>query len=79
MQTYSPKQKPDSEKKWSISMYSGLLFFIIASPVLFRLVNNLTMQFGGINILNEDGYPNLVGLILHTIVFILIVRISMEY
>jgi|694.fasta_scaffold01802_20 hypothetical protein len=72
-------EKPNSEKKWSISMYSGLLFFILASPVLFRLVNKLTMNLGNINILNEDGYPNVVGLMLHSIVFILIVRISMEY
>ena len=78
MPTRSP-EKPDSEKKWSISMYSGLLFFIIASPVLFRLVNKLTMNLGNINILNEDGYPNVVGLMLHSIVFVLIVRISMEY
>lgn len=75
----SSNEKPDSDKKWSISMYSGLLFFIVASPVLFRLVNKLTMQLASVNILNEDGYPNLIGLMLHSIVFVLIVRISMEY
>jgi len=73
------REKPNSEKKWNISIYSGVLFFIIASPVLFRLVNQLTTNFGGISILNNDGYPNIVGLILHSLVFIIIVRISMEY
>jgi hypothetical protein len=70
---------PDNEKKWNISVYSGLLFFIIASPVLFRIVNNLTMNLSGTSIANEAGCPNMIGLILHALVFIIIVRISMEF
>jgi hypothetical protein len=82
MATKYPKkefQPPDSDKKWSISFYSGLLFFIIASPALFRLVNEITMKFGGVSILTAEGNPNIVGYLLHTLVFILIVRISMEF
>ena len=70
---------PNSDKKWTISLYSGLLFFIISSPALFRLVNSLTMRFGNVSILTDEGYPNIVGYLLHTIVFILIVRLSMEF
>ena len=70
---------PNSDKKWTISLYSGLLFFIISSPALFRLVNSLTMRFGNVSILTDEGYPNIVGYLLYTIVFILIVRLSMEF
>lgn len=72
-------EPPNSDKKWTISFYSGLLFFIIASPALFRLVNNLTLSFGGVSILTPEGNPNIFGYLLHTFVFILIVRISMEF
>ena len=72
-------EPPNSDKKWSISFYSGLLFFIIASPALFRIVNDLITRFGGVSILTPEGSPNIVGYLLHTIVFILIVRISMEF
>jgi hypothetical protein len=81
MPTPSRKQyePPNNDKKWTISLYSGLLFFIIASPPLFRLVNSLTTRFGGVSILTEQGTPNIVGYALHTIIFILIVRISMAF
>ena len=72
-------EKPDNSKKWSISIYSGLLFFIIASPLLFKLVNKLTISSINVSILDENGNPNMIGLLIHTLVFILIVRISMEY
>ena len=68
----------DSTKKWSISLYSAILFFLIASPMLFALVNSLTSK-SGISIINQNGCPNLVGMVLHSIVFLLIIRLSMEF
>lgn len=68
----------DSTKKWSISLYSAILFFVIASPMLFALVNSLTSK-SGISIINQNGCPNLIGLVLHSIVFLLIIRLSMEF
>lgn len=83
MDTPYPSRKkyepPNSDKKWTISFYSGLLFFIIASPALFRIVNDLTVKFGGISILTPEGNPNILGYLLHSFVFVLIVRISMEF
>lgn len=67
----------DNTRKWSISVYSGLLFFIIASPFLFKLVNQITTKLG-VGIANDNGCPNMAGLLLHTVVFVLIVRLSME-
>jgi len=71
--------KIDNEKKWGISLYSAILFLVIASPILFKLVNNLTVNFAGVSIVNENGCPNIIGLILHALVFMIIVRLSMEY
>ena len=68
--------KPNNYKKWVISVSSGVLFFIIASPLLFKIVNYLTSRLG-VSILDYQGKPNMIGYILHTIVFILIVRLSM--
>ena len=81
--TYPSRSKnyepPNSDKKWTISFYSGLLFFIIASPALFRIVNDLTTKFGGVSILTPEGNPNILGYLIHSLVFVLIVRISMEF
>lgn len=70
--------KIDNEKKWGISAYSAVLFLVIASPILFKLVNKLTVNLTGVSIIT-DGCPNMFGLILHALVFMIIVRISMEY
>lgn len=68
---------PTNSKKWLISLFSGVLFFIIASPMLFQIVNYLTSKLG-VSILDYQGKPNMIGYVLHTIVFILIVRLSMQ-
>ena len=73
----SSSDNVDNAKKWSISLYSALLFFIIASPLLFALVNRVT-NMAGVSILNQNGCPNIIGLALHAVVFLLIVRLSME-
>jgi len=65
------------QKKWLVSFYSGLLFAIIASPCLFKLVNLLTSSIG-LSISDKKGCPNIYGLIIHTIVFILLVRLMMS-
>lgn len=64
-----------SRDKWVISIISGLLFLLIASPFLFGVVNEITSKFGIPVITN--GCPNMAGLVIHSIVFILIVRLLM--
>jgi len=62
-------------QKWTISFWSALLFLLIASPFMFRLTSiplsflNLTTQ--------QNGCPNLMGLVIHAIVFAVLVRIMM--
>lgn len=66
-----------SKDKWVISGLSGLLFLLIASPFMFTVTNGITSSFG-VTIASESGCPNLGGLLLHAIVFILIVRLMMR-
>jgi len=66
-----------SKDKWIVSMIGGLLFLLISSPFLYEAVDALTSTFG-LKIAGDQGCPNLAGLILHTSVFILVVRLLMR-
>jgi hypothetical protein len=75
-----PKSPDDktltSSNKWVLSVYSAVLFFIIASPFVFKLVNSIT-TVAGVNIAT-DGCPNMYGLAVHALVFGLVVRVLMS-
>jgi hypothetical protein len=57
------------EEKLIISVISGLTFFIVANPETFRLVR----QVLGPKIATPTGCPSTMGLLVHTVVFILVV------
>lgn len=57
------------EEKLITSIISGLTFFVIANPETFRLMRSI---FGS-RIATPTGCPSTVGLLLHTVVFILVV------
>ena len=63
-------------QKWMVSLYSALLFLLIASPFTFRLVNSLTEKVG-FTIADYRGCPNMYGLVLHAIVFAVLIRVMM--
>lgn len=66
-----------SNDKWTISIVSGLLFLVIASPYGFNLTNSVTRRLGLV-IADGQGCPNLAGILLHGIVFVLLLRLMME-
>ena len=57
------------QEKFIISIISGLTFFIIANPETFRLVRRVL----GPRIATPTGCPSTMGLLVHTLVFILVV------
>jgi hypothetical protein len=63
--------KVSTAKKIKISVYSGLLFLVIASPFMYNIVNSLTHGLG-VFVLNQTGCPTYVGVILHAVVFTLL-------
>jgi len=69
-------KKPISESnKLMISLWSGLLFFIIATPFMFKLTGGI-LSSAGLEI-EKDGCPNLLGVGIHAVVFAILVRLMM--
>lgn len=60
--------------KWLTSLCLSLLFLLVASPFTF----SITQKFLGSS-LGRDGCPTAVGLIIHTIVFMFLVRILLAF
>ena len=65
----------DEAQKWIIGLYCGLLFLLIASPFMYKLTNKLTKLVGWTSSVN--GCPNIGGLILHAVVFVILIRVIM--
>ena len=57
------------QEKFMASIMSALLFFLIANPETFILVRRI---FGNW-VASATGYPTMLGLVLHSVVFMLIV------
>lgn len=62
------------QEKFVISVISGLTFFIVANPETFRLVRRVL----GSRIATPTGCPSTLGLLVHTLVFILVVWAMMN-
>ena len=67
-----------SYKKWQISIFSAFIFVLVIHPYTYKLTQQM---FGSIlgKIAEANGCPTIRGLILHTLVYILLVRGSMDF
>lgn len=75
---YKNQAKLDEEQeKWVRSVLLAVLFAVISSPLMYKLVNSLTSLFG-VRVCDLDGCPNPVGLVLHSVVFLLAARVILE-
>ena len=62
--------------KWQITLFSALIFIVVVCPYTYKLTQRL---LGGIlGRIEINGCPTQVGLLLHTLVYILLVRGSMD-
>lgn len=52
--------------KWKYSFYSALLFFIISSPQIYKITHHILGKY--VNIA-KNGCPSAVGLVLHSVVY----------
>ena len=65
-----------SSQKWQISIFSAFIFLLVVNPYTYNLTNSL---LGGIiGPIAKSGCPTMVGLLLHTVVYVLLVRYSMD-
>lgn len=69
-------EKPTSESKWLISLMSGIIFIVIASPFMFDLTQRLIGKPLGLSFV-KGGTPTITGLLVHGAVYTLIVRLMM--
>lgn len=66
--------QPTTGQKWCAAVLLGFVFALISSPVAYYATSKVTTSLGGIP-LTEGAGPNFVGLLIHTLIFILIVRL----
>ncbi len=66
-----------SSTKWQISLFSALIFVVVVNPFTYKLTQQVLGGFLG-KIAEPNGCPTTVGLVLHTIVYLLLVRGSMD-
>ncbi len=66
-----------SNKKWQISIFSAFIFLLVVNPYTYKFTQAL---LGGLlgKISESNGCPTTLGLIIHTIVYVLLVRGSMD-
>jgi hypothetical protein len=65
-------------KKWQISVFSAFIFILVIHPYTYLLTQKVFGSFLG-KIVDAAGCPTNRGLILHTLVYILLVRGSMDF
>ena len=65
---------PTSGSKWLAALLLGVIFFILSSGVFYNMTSMAIVQLGGKRTMYGSG-PTLGGLLLHTILFIIIVRV----
>lgn len=63
-----------SGQKWWAAVVLGFVFFIISSPVAYHITSQVTLNTIGSPLMYGTG-PTLAGLLVHTIIFVLIVRL----
>lgn len=66
-----------SYMKWQITIFSAFIFILVANPYTYKLTQQI---LGGIicQIADASGCPTTCGLALHTLVYVLLIRGSME-
>lgn len=66
-----------SSMKWQITFFSAFLFLLVVNPYTYKLTERLLGGLVG-KIAESNGCPTFLGLFIHTIVYILLVRGSMD-
>lgn len=70
--------KPYTGKdKWIVSILSGLLFFLLASPFMMHLLNGLTRTFN-VRMVDGQGMTTITGLLIMTVAYVTIARLLMR-
>ena len=71
----APPQVLSSEDKWKYTLYTTLIFLVVANPYTYKFVQILLGRF--VLIADKKGCPSWVGFLVHALVFTLILRFIM--
>ena len=63
--------------RWLISIIIATIFFILALPFIFGMTNKVT-KVVGLNTITENGTPSLLGVFIHAIIFLILIRLLMH-
>lgn len=63
-----------SGQKWWAAVILGFIFFLISSPVAYNITSQITLSTVGTPLMYGTG-PTLAGLLFHTLIFVLVVRL----
>ena len=67
-----------NEDKWRWTLLTVIIFLLVINPYTYIAVNAVLSNVG-LNIADKSGCPTLTGLAVHTIVFMLLLRLVMEF
>lgn len=64
--------------KWVTAFIVALVFLFIASPYAFKLTNSVLIKLG-IVVSDAEGCPSVLGLFIHALIFLLVIRLLMAF
>ena len=75
--------QPTSGQKWWAAVLLGFIFALISSPAAYSVTNKISTSTIGVSLVETTTsqgvpifyLPNFIGLLIHTLIFIIIVRI----
>ena len=67
-----------NEDKWRWTLLTVIIFLLVINPYTYIAVNTVLSK-AGLKISDPSGCPTTLGLIVHTIVFMLLLRLVMEF
>lgn len=67
----------ESSDKWRFTLYTVVMVVVLFNHYAFKLVNSLLGKVIG-RLSDNNGCPTTLGFIVHTLVFTLVLRYSME-
>lgn len=72
MPTNNDSCKTDASQKLTATIWTTLIFLLISSQFMYKITNSI-----GLKTINKSGCPSVIGYILHSIVFAILVFLSM--
>lgn len=66
------------EKKISGTIQSIIAFIIVSLPITYNFTNGIFDSLLGIQLVESSGCPNMIGLLIHALVFGVIVYVLMS-